>query len=84
MTNQPSAVEARLFIRRMEPICDDFWMDLEAENFCKMKGYRQGRRASLVTELSYARTQLFCFDFKAVSITTLSAIEVSASEASEL
>ncbi|KAL5250059.1 hypothetical protein ACHWQZ_G015958 [Mnemiopsis leidyi] len=75
LVNKPGEVEDRLGLQRMRPICDDYWMDLEAENFCKMHGYKRGRRASLTAEDSYAETQLFCFDFTAISITQLSATE---------
>ena len=72
----PSVVEKKLFIKKMSPICDDFWYDLEASEFCKMKGYRRGRRASVTTKDEFARTMLNCFDFQALNNYELGATTV--------
>ena len=60
----------------MRPICDDYWMDLEAAEFCKMKGYHRGRRASTTTKEEFARTHLNCFDFFSSEKTKLVASKV--------
>ena len=63
-------------IKRMRPICEDYWFDLEASEFCKMRGYYRGRRASVTTTLDFARTHLYCYDFTSVTTTELYAIQV--------
>ncbi|XP_063688015.1 uncharacterized protein LOC134821242 [Bolinopsis microptera] len=67
LIDNSNVVQKQLGIKKMSPICDDYWYDLEASEFCKMNGYRRGRRASFTTKDEFARTMLNCFDFVALT-----------------
>jgi len=75
LIDDANEIEKKLNKRRMRPICEDYWFDLEASEFCKMQGYYRGRRASVTTKHEFVRTHLYCFDFTSISTTQLFAIQ---------
>ena len=69
-------MEQKLGIRNLEPVCDDYFNDMDAAVMCMTKGMKRGRRASVETKGKFAVTQFSCYSLHMLSPTEMVAIEV--------